>query len=214
MAVTVLSPLTGDTVVTPVTVIAGYSAAANFNLRCNVNGTTYETASQPHTAGSGVHTSTPITSAASPPAGWPVNAVADNAVGTGTQPGVIIVASGGQQPVGNQQVGIPPGGPGPLATGAAAGPKKRNISGECDVRSNVAYVIIRVKEVDVNTGVMVVVASGADTPKKAGAQVKWGPVQLQFPMDMADDSIQYVVQTTAYGLDDLPIGSLTTYFAK
>ncbi|HVL16241.1 MAG TPA: hypothetical protein VM529_26955, partial [Gemmata sp.] len=96
---TILEPLSGDTVAAPVTVQAGYTTAANFNMRCKV-GTTQDLTAHMHAPASGTHTSTPILAVtgihtvearddAASPGAMPLDSQANVTVTGGTPPVVI-----------------------------------------------------------------------------------------------------------------------------
>ena len=209
MSVTVLAPLSGDTVTCPIRVLAGYSTTAAFNMTCKVD-VTPEIPAQPHGAGSDIHSSTDITVGASGSTGYVVRADGDNGAGSDSQSGVIVTS--GTPPIATDTVTEP--GPIPVAGGMRM-KKKRKIDGTCNptLSPPAAYVICRIYEIDVTTHFKAVVAAGADTVKEVGAKRKWS-VEVEFMMDLADHTLQYVARTTAYDKDDNPLGVHTKHITK
>ncbi|HVL11834.1 MAG TPA: hypothetical protein VM529_04685 [Gemmata sp.] len=212
---TIFEPLSNDTVTAPVTVKAGYTTAANFDMRCHV-GSTADTMAHPHTPTSGTHTSTPIpASAATYTVEARDDAASPGAMPLDSQPNVTV--TGGTPPTTIDTVTVPPG-PLPIVVGgpgAARVKRTRVISGECDplLPSPVAYVICRIVEIAIKTRARAVIAAGADTVKAVGAKRKW-QVQVEFMMDVTDPELQYVARVTAYDKDDVSLGTQTKYFPK
>ena len=206
MAVTILSPLNGDTVADGVRVTAGYVVANPFNLTCSVEGVP-ENPAQPHNPTSGVHTSTAIFIHPTSQTVCTVGADGDHSAGSDSQDNVTVTP--GPAPIG-PGTGTPErvyGG-----NGGRLVRKKYKLEGPCDPATNPAYVICRVYKVNLTTGARQIVTSAADTPKQQNGKLVW-TVHVRFNVDPSAN-IEYVARATSYGINDNALGTTTFHIEK
>ncbi|HUR54109.1 MAG TPA: hypothetical protein VMZ71_08255 [Gemmataceae bacterium] len=207
MSVQICSPLPGDTVTSPVTVVAAYSAASSFDMTCKV-GSQAEPSPQNHGPGGGFHTTPAAHITVSTPGTYDVSASSNSSdPGMAITSGVIV--TGGTPPVFAPSVEVP------LIAGGKAN-KKFHIKGECNPALSVAYVICRVWQVDLTGGggpVLSVIAAGADTVRKNGPKLEWR-VDVNFDVDEDEKRVQYMAQISAYTAQDVLLGKTTIFIAS
>lgn len=206
---TILEPLGGDTVTSPVTVVAWYDTASAFDMICEVD-SVGESKAQTHPAGSDIHQSEAIATANSPVTVRAKDHAAPSPP-LDEQAGVNVTS--GPAPVEVEGVEEPT-----MAIVVAHGKrakKKRKLRGQTDATATpvAAYVICQVYEVDITTHNRAVIAAGAGTVIKVGARRKW-VVEIEFEMDTTDNTLQYIARITAYDKDGAVLGKTTKHLTK
>ena len=211
---TILAPLSGDVVCSPVSVVAGYSTTATFNLAGCVGGTCESP--QSHGPPSGVHTSAGIAVA---PGTYTVEAKTGSTT-LHSESGVVVTdcGPGPAPPIEIEDIGMGL----QRHKGKVKGRKterraktKRKVKGRCNATASppADYVICRVYEVDTLTHNRALITAGAGSVIPSGSRRKW-TAEVEFTMDTVDHTLQYIARVTAYDKEGNALGVTTKHILK
>lgn len=193
MPVTILAPMSGDTVSNPVTITSGYYALSSDDVICKIAA---KPDNQETLDADGVHSGSGINGV---PFGPQTVEVFVNGTLQDSQEGVIV--SDGPIPVPIEGLDGP-------ETIVKENDKKITVrGGKVPNGSTAAYVVCQAIEVDVATRKFTVAATGAVSLNE---DKKWA-VTLKLKVKDADKNIQYVVRAFAYDKHQRLIGSRTAY---
>jgi hypothetical protein len=192
MSVTILSPLDGDTVVSPVTVTCGYHANASFTVESKVGANSDGGKKVSSPLPDGVADSNAITVAAPSPPTFAVTAAPDDGSGGGTQNNITVLAAAAPLPVGGT-ITFPMAG---MGMAGGAGGKTIHVDGVVAPGSTAEYVVVQVIEVNLATQKYTPVAAAADTVKDNGVgnPPTW-KVEFKFPQQVG---FEYVARMFAF----------------
>lgn len=207
MPVSILAPMSGDTVSSPVTISTYYTEAASCNISSDIGG--YGNGSQPVTVppSDGNLDSGPITVTVPNDTEFIVNAASDVPDDpSDSQYPVTVTANDGPAPIGGITISLPE-----MSGGAGAGKKKYKVDGEVAPGSTAAYVVCQAIEVVVGPPTTrTVVAAGSSNIKAAGNKLTWS-VSLEFTQNAGSS---YVARALAYDMNQTLLGSFTVPFKK
>jgi hypothetical protein len=200
MPVSILAPMSGDTVTSPVTISTSYTESTNCNITSDIGG--YGNGSQSVTVppSDGDLDSGSITVMVPSDTEFTVNAVSDAPDDPGdSQSPVTVTANGGPAPIGGITISIPE-----MGGGAGAGKKKYKVDGEVAAGSTAVYVVCQAIEIVVGpptTRTVIAATSGNINP----ANNKW-QVMLEFTQNAG---ASYVARAFAYDMNQTLLGSST-----